>query len=59
MWEEIAFMKAKKNNKHKASQKLTVKKPATLRDYVRIYRIKNGLLREAKKLVQEELCSAT
>lgn len=52
-------MKATKNKKHKATQKLTVKKPATLRDYVRIYGIKNGLLREAKKLVQKELHPAT
>jgi hypothetical protein len=52
-------MKPVKHKTNKASQKLTVKNPATLKDYVRIYGIKNGILKGAKKLVQKELCAAT
>jgi len=34
-----------------------VKKPATLKDYIRIYGMKNGVLKEAREL-EKTLCPA-
>ena len=42
---------------HGTDKRHIVKKPATLKDYVRIYGMKNGVLKEAKQL-EKALCPA-
>lgn len=43
--------------KRKVSAKFVVKKPSKLKDYVRLYGIKNGVLKKAKEL-EKTLCIA-
>ena len=52
-------MKAQRANKiQDADGRFVVRKPSTLKDYARIYRIKNGVLKKAKEL-EKTLCAAT
>ena len=53
MCDKSFSMKAK--TQHKKTTKLQVKRPATLKDLMRIHRIKNGLLKEAKKIAAQDL----
>ncbi len=42
---------------HGAKKRYVVTQPATLKDYIRIYGMKNGVLKEAKEL-EKALCPA-
>jgi hypothetical protein len=46
-----------KTAKSKAPRKIVVRRPATRADYIRIYGVKNGLLKEVEKL-EKALCPA-
>jgi hypothetical protein len=49
-------MKTKRTPKTSGSDtRYVVKKPATLKDYIRIYRMKNGVQKEAQEL-EKTLC---
>lgn len=52
-------MKAKRtiHKTHDVDNRYVVRKPATLKDYIRIYGMKNGVLKEAKEL-EKTLCPA-
>ncbi len=51
-------MKARKAKTSKtADERFIVKKPSKLKDYIQIYRMRNGVLKKAKEL-EKTLCAA-
>jgi hypothetical protein len=51
-------MKASKSKASKrADARFVVRRPSTLREYVQLYRMKNGVLKKAKEL-EKTLCAA-
>jgi len=40
-----------------AKGRFVVKKPSTLKDYIRIYRMRNGVMKKAREL-EKTLCAA-
>ena len=53
----MSAKKTAKSSKHDRDGRFVVLKPSTLKDYTRLYKITNGILKKAKKL-EETLCAA-